>query len=125
MRGSGTTKPTARTTPIAIPNLPGPYPLDNALTAWCSINPGEQQQALNTAMGQPTRQGASGTGHELWLNVTPQPLLSLVEAVIPMHRSEGYAIWRRGSYLMADTYTRSGSIARMDAWQVEVVDKGK
>jgi hypothetical protein len=70
-------------------------------------------------MGTPSHAAAPGHGHELWLNVTPQRLTSLEEAMVPMHRSDGYAVWHGDGYLMADTYSSSGSIARMYAWQVE------
>ncbi len=122
--GSLTATPTAVTTPIVTSNLPGTDPLGSTLAAWCSIDPGDRQYALLAAMGPPIRQGAAVSGQELWLNVTPPPLFVFKEAMVPMHRSEGFAVWRRGSYLLADTYAPSGSIARMDAWPVEVAAKG-
>ena len=124
--GSGSwTAKTSAARPFFVTNWNPQAPLGNALVTWCSASPGDQQQALASAMGRPTQQGAPGDGREIWLNVTPQPLLSLVEAIVPMHRSEGYAVWRRGGYLLADTYSASGTIDRMYAWPVEVGANGK
>jgi hypothetical protein len=99
--------------------------VDDALATWCSAAPGEGQQALQAAMGVPSEQGMPGHGREIGFNVTPQPELSLVISIMPMHRLEGYAMWRRDGYLLADTYSHSGAIDRLYAWPIEVSEEAK
>lgn len=106
--------------PHTFQSVSGPWASQSALGRWCDVQPRDAQATLIAAMGAPSRATAPGLGRELWLNVTPQPLLSLVEAVVPMQRSDGFAAWRGGGYLMADTYSSSGAILRMYAWPVEV-----
>lgn len=124
--GSGSWSPKTSAYPHSFQSIyrPGPTAA-NALATWCQVQPGESQATLGAAMGTPSHAAPPGHGHELWLNVTPQPLLSLVEAMVPMHRSDGYAVWHGNGYLMADTYSSSGTIARMYAWPVEVGAIGK
>ena len=86
-------------------------PRQSSLVAWCSLGPGDPQSALVAALGTPKDEGPPGLGHMLDLNVTPQPLLSFVIAVVPMHRSEGYATWGTPGYLL---------VTRMYWWPVEV-----
>lgn len=91
-----------------------------SLVKWCSTRPGDSQAALLGSLGAPLEHGAPGRGHELWLNVTPRPLLSLDVAIVPIHKRDGYDVWKRGGYLMADTYSPTGKIIDLDAWAVDV-----
>lgn len=89
------------------------------LVMWCSVQPGDSQRVLLTAMGTPVEQRSPRGGHPLYLNVTPRSLLSLRIAFVPMHRSEGYAVWKSGGYLLEDTYSAAGTVARMAALPIE------
>lgn len=106
--------------PLAVPAASGVAQVGTPLAAWCTLQPGDAQRVLRAAMGAPAQAGAPGRGRELYLNVTPQPVLSFVVATVPMDRSDGYAEWRRGGYLLEDTYTASGAIARMSSWPIDV-----
>lgn len=94
------------------------------LSRWCVAHAGDQQAALVAGMGVPSEQSFPGGGHLLSLNVTPQPVLSLEVAMVPMRRSEGYAEWHRDGYLFVDTYTSRGTVEHLYTWPVEVRPTG-
>ena len=122
--GSWTAKASA-SRPIIVTAWNGQTPPGNALVSWCAAEPGDPQQALAAAMGTPIRQGSPGHGRQLGLDVSPQGSLVGEYALVPVHSSEGYAVWRHLGYLLADTYSAAGSIHRMYAWPVVVSANGK
>jgi PASTA domain len=99
--------------------------MGDEVVQWCGFAPGGSEHPLRSTMGTPIEQGGPGHGHMIELNVTPQPLLSFVVATVPMHRSEGYAVWKHGGYLLADTYSAAGTIDNMYAWPIVVSAIGK
>lgn len=103
---------------IVIQTANGPETLSGPLGIWCAVQPGSSQAALSAGMGIPMEASTPGRGHEIGLNITPGNELSLVITIVPMHRSDGFAVWRRDGYLLADTFATSGSILRMYAWEV-------
>jgi len=124
--GSGSwTAKTSAGRPAIVTAWNGQVLAGNSLARWCSAEPGELQQSLRTSMGTPIEQGSPGHGQEMGLNVTPQGLLSLEIAMVPMHASEGYAVWKHLGYLLADTYSTAGSIDRMYAWPIDMSANGK
>lgn len=103
---------------IVVQTAMGGATVSGPLDVWCAIQPGGSQAALRAGMGVPLESLAPGRGHEIGLNVTPGNVLSLVITIVPMHRSDGFAAWRRDGYLLADTFASSRSILRMYAWPV-------